>query len=110
MIGYSEMIYTDVEVNIDLTTTLDFGLNMEVLKGEAVTVKAEKSMINKGLTASAAIIGSLPILVGGALAFLSWEYMEVLFTTDTGHLLIGGGLGWMALGILVMRNMINFKT
>ena len=36
--------------------------------------------------------------------------MEVLFTTDTGHLLIGGGLGWMALGILVMRNMINFKT
>ena len=29
MIGYGEMIYTDVEVNIDLTTTLEFFLNME---------------------------------------------------------------------------------
>ena len=58
MIGYGEMIYTDVEVNIDLTTTLDFGLNVEVLEGEAVTVKAEKSMINKGLTASTAIVSS----------------------------------------------------
>ena len=61
MIGYSEMIYTDVVVNIDLTTTLDFGLNVEVLKGEAVTVIAEKPMINKGLTASTAIVNSAVI-------------------------------------------------
>ena len=52
------MIYTDVEVNIDLTTILDFGLNMEVLEGESIIVKAEKSMINKGLTASTAIVSS----------------------------------------------------
>ena len=58
MIGYGEMIYTDVVVNIDLTTTLEFALTIEVLQGESVTVKAEKSMINKGLTASTAIVSS----------------------------------------------------
>ena len=61
-------------------------------------------------TASASIIGALPILVCGALALVSWDYMSILFTSDKGHFLIGGGLAWMSIGVLVMYNMINFKT
>lgn len=58
---------------------------------------------------SAGIIGSLPIIVGGILSLVAPEYIGLLFTTDTGHLLIGIGLSVMGTGILVMRQMINFE-
>ncbi len=57
---------------------------------------------------SAGIIGSLPFAVSGLLALIAPEYIGLLFTTDTGHILIGIGLGVMSLGIFVMRQMINF--
>ncbi len=58
---------------------------------------------------SAAIIGSLPVIVSGLLSVVSPEYIALLFTTTTGYLLIGLGLGVMSLGIFVMRQMINFE-
>jgi tight adherence protein B len=58
--------------------------------------------------ASAAIIGSLPFLVGGALALLSPDYVGLLFSERIGNVLIAGGLVWMALGVFVMHQMINF--
>ncbi len=59
--------------------------------------------------ASAAIIGSLPFIVCGMIAAVSYGFMEPLFTTRLGHILLAIGLGWMGLGVLVMRQMINFK-
>lgn len=58
---------------------------------------------------SAAIIGVLPFLIGGAIYTLNPEYIGVLFTDPTGKLLLVGGLCWMGLGIFVMKIMINFK-
>src|SRR4051794_5997693 len=58
--------------------------------------------------ASAAIIGSLPFLVGGALALVNPDYIGLLFSERVGNFLIFGGLIWMALGIFVMHQMINF--
>jgi tight adherence protein B len=58
--------------------------------------------------ASAAIIGSLPFLVGGALALVSPDYVGLLFSERIGNVLIVGGLVWMALGVFVMHQMINF--
>jgi tight adherence protein B len=59
--------------------------------------------------ASAMIIGSLP----PGVAFIVWlstpTYIETLFTTSTGHLMLGGCAMWMTTGILVMRKMISFK-
>lgn len=104
---FAVVIQIQQETGGNLADTLE---NLSTVLRERKQMRDKAVALASEATASAAIIGSLPILVGGALAFLSWEYMEVLFTTDTGHLLIGGGLGWMALGILVMRNMINFKT
>jgi tight adherence protein B len=34
--------------------------------------------------------------------------MELLWTTQTGELVLGCCAVWMGIGILVMRNMINF--
>jgi tight adherence protein B len=58
--------------------------------------------------ASAGIIGSLPFVVGTLLAIVNPGYIATLFTTDTGNMLIAGGLFWMFLGTMTMRSMINF--
>ncbi|MBI3446779.1 MAG: type II secretion system F family protein [Magnetospirillum sp.] len=58
--------------------------------------------------ASAAIIGSLPLVVMGMLALIAPSYIGVLFTSDAGNLLLFIGIMTEAVGVLVMRNMINF--
>lgn len=58
--------------------------------------------------ASAAIIGSLPIIVMVIVYVTTPKYISLLWTTDIGTmLLIGSGI-WMTVGVLVMRKMINF--
>lgn len=59
-------------------------------------------------TASAAIIGSLPLVVSLLLTLVATDYIAILFTTDTGHLLLAIGVLLMASGTWVMRRMINF--
>ncbi len=60
--------------------------------------------------ASAMIIGALPIVVATGMYFINREYIEVLFTDPTGKFLLGCAVGWMFCGVLVMRQMINFKV
>ena len=57
---------------------------------------------------SAAIVGSLPILVAMALAALAPKYIATLFTTDTGNWIILSGLVWMTIGVFVMGKIIRF--
>ena len=67
--------------------------------------------------ASAYIIGSLPFLVFAMICWVNYSYMEPFFTGDPAGLfgfslmqLIGiGGLGWMACGVFIMAQMINFE-
>ncbi len=58
--------------------------------------------------ASAGIIGSLPFCVTGLVYLTTPDYITLLFTHPTGHMVIGGSLIWMSMGILVMKKMINF--
>jgi tight adherence protein B len=60
--------------------------------------------------ASASIIGCLPLLVTTGMWFANREYIEILFTDPFGKLLLAGACGWMFIGIMVMRAMINFKV
>ena len=59
--------------------------------------------------ASASIIGCLPPLVGVGLYFANPGYLDPLFTTPTGKAMVMGAIGWMSIGVLVMKHMINFK-
>ena len=59
--------------------------------------------------ASASIIGSLPIMVGGLLAVVAPDYIGLLFTTSTGNWILAGGVTVMGMGVLVMKGMINFE-
>ncbi len=71
-------------------------------------MKAKVKAMSSEAKSSAGIIGSLPFIVGAAVFFTTPSYMKPLFTTDVGNMIIGGSLLWMALGVFVMRSMINF--
>ena len=71
-------------------------------------MKQKITSVSQEAKASAAIIGSLPFCIGGAMMVLNPTYLDPLFETRIGNvLLIASGL-WMSLGVLVMRKMINF--
>jgi len=56
MIGYDEYIIKNIEVNIDLTTTINVSLNESSLEIESVVVNAAPKLINKNLTSTTAIV------------------------------------------------------
>lgn len=58
--------------------------------------------------ASAMIIGALPFAVGFLVWLTSPHYIELLWLTSTGHIVIVGCLCWMAIGIGVIKKMISF--
>jgi tight adherence protein B len=58
--------------------------------------------------ASAVIIGSLPIAVMTLVYLTSPNYIELLWTTPLGRLMLAGCVVWMAIGVFVMKKMINF--
>jgi tight adherence protein B len=60
--------------------------------------------------ASAGIIGSLPFLVGGLVQFTSPGYMDMLWLTLEGRVMLALCAIWMGIGILVMRRMISFDV
>ena len=88
----------------------------EVLMNLAGTIRARYRLkrkvqaLSSEAKSSAAIIGCLPFLVGGGLMLINPEYMNPLFETFAGKvMLIGGGI-WMMIGVLIMKAMINFKV
>ena len=58
---------------------------------------------------SAYVLLGLPIFLAGALTFLNPEYMDPLYHTQTGHMLIAGGSVMMVFGTLVLRKIVAFK-
>ncbi len=72
-------------------------------------LKRKVMALSSEAIASASIIGALPPLVGLGLWSVNPEYLEPLFTTPTGKNMVMGGLCWMTMGVLVMKQMINFK-
>nr|WP_205502267.1 type II secretion system F family protein [Rhodopseudomonas sp. BR0G17] len=58
--------------------------------------------------ASAAIIGSLPIIVMLLVYVTTPDYISLLWTHPTGRILLAASALWMSAGIFVMKKMINF--
>ena len=72
-------------------------------------LKRKVMALSSEAIASASIIGSLPPIVGLGLWAVNPEYLEPLFTTSTGKGMLMGSAFWMSLGVLVMKQMINFR-
>jgi tight adherence protein B len=73
-------------------------------------MKAKVQALSMEAKASAMIIGALPFIVAGLVYLSSPTYIMPLFTTSTGHIILGISGVWMMIGILVMRKMINFEV
>jgi tight adherence protein B len=71
-------------------------------------MKAKVTALSMEAKASACIIGALPFIVATLVYLTSPAYMMILFTDPRGHLIMGASAVWMSIGIMVMRNMINF--
>jgi tight adherence protein B len=79
-----------------------------VLRSRKLMREKVKAMSSEA-TASAGIIGSLPPGVMLIVWLTTPSYMNLLFTTSRGHLLLLFGVGMMGAGIFVMKKMIAFK-
>jgi tight adherence protein B len=73
-------------------------------------MKAKVQALSMEAKASAAIIGALPFIVAVLVYLSSPNYIMPLFTTSTGHLILGISGIWMSIGIFVMRKMMNFDV
>jgi tight adherence protein B len=82
--------------------------NLSKVLRERKKMKSKIKAVSSEATASAGIIGSLPFAVAGLVYLTSPAYISLLFTTSTGHLVLAGCAVWMAIGMFVMRKMINF--
>lgn len=73
-------------------------------------MKAKVQALSMEAKASAVIIGALPFIVAFLVYLSSPNYIMPLFTTSTGHLILGVSGIWMSIGIFVMRKMMNFDV
>lgn len=83
--------------------------NLSIVLRDRKKMKAKIQAISQEAKASAAIIGSLPFAIGGGMMVLNPEYLNPLFETQRGNLMLMIAGGWMLTGVLIMRKMINFK-
>lgn len=107
------------EVNffaIVMTIQLKTGGNLsEALTNLSTVLRDRKRMQGKiramssEAKASAAIIGSLPPGVAGMIYVSTPEYIQPMFDTDIGKIMLIGCVLWMASGVAVMKKMISFK-
>lgn len=106
-----QMFATAIAIQVQTGSSLS-----EVLENLAGVIRARYKLrrkvqaLSSEAKSSAMIIGALPVFVATGLYFVNREYIEVLFTDPTGKALLGFAIGWMGVGVLVMRQMINFKV
>lgn len=82
--------------------------NLAKVLRERRKMKAKVQALSMEAKASAVIIGSLPFIVATLVYLTSPQYISVLFTDPRGHFILMAAGFWMAFGIFVMRQMINF--
>jgi tight adherence protein B len=58
---------------------------------------------------SAYVLVGLPFFIAGALTLLNGSYMDPLYHSHAGHMLIALGLTMMAFGSLVLKRIVSFK-
>jgi tight adherence protein B len=72
-------------------------------------VRLKVKALSSEAKASAIIIGSLPFVLFGILYMLNRDYVMMLFTHQTGPILVGVGFAMQAFGIGVMAKMVKFE-
>lgn len=93
------------ETGGNLAETLE---NLDVILRRRRQMKLKVKAMSSEARASAGIIASLPFIMIGALSGVNPSYVNRLFETHLGNLMLGGGGFAMVLGIFVMQKMAKF--
>jgi tight adherence protein B len=83
--------------------------NLSDMLRERKKMQAKVKALSGEAKASSYIIGGLPFVIGGLLYLLSPDYIGLLFTTQTGNVVLAACVVMMLSGIFVMRKMMNFE-
>jgi len=82
--------------------------NLSKVLRDRKMMKAKIEAMSQEAKASAGIIGVLPPAVMILVYLSTPDYIMLLFTETTGNLILIGSVFWMAVGVMVMKQMINF--
>jgi tight adherence protein B len=82
--------------------------NLSKVLRDRKRMKAKIRAMSMEAKASAGIIGSMPPAIMGIVYLTNPGYIELLWTTPTGRLMLAASAVWMTIGCLTMKKMINF--
>lgn len=83
--------------------------NLSSILRQRKKMQGKVQALSSEAKSSAAIIGSLPFLITGALLLVQPDYIAMLFNTQMGNIMLAGILLWMGLGIAIMKKMVSFQ-
>jgi tight adherence protein B len=111
-IGSADLEYVATAVNVQSQTGGSLAGLFDTLS-ETVRERQRHARKVKALTSlgrmSAIVLVGMPIALGALMTLLSPQYMAPLYTTSTGHVLIGVCLTSMAIGALFLRQIVSVK-
>ncbi|MFT3809928.1 MAG: type II secretion system F family protein [Micropepsaceae bacterium] len=84
--------------------------NLSAVLRDRKRLQGKIKALSSEAKASAGIIGSLPLAVMLLVSLFSPDYLTPLFSERMGNIMLAGCAGWMFLGVLVMKKMIDFKV
>lgn len=106
-----QMFATAVSIQAQTGSSLS-----EVFENLAKTIRARYRLkrkvhaLSSEAKSSAMIISALPVFVASGMYAINPDYIGLLFETSGGKLLLTGAIFWMSMGVLMMKQMINFKV
>jgi len=104
------MFATALQIQSETGSSLSEVLaNLSAVIRSRFRLRRKVKALSSEAKSSAAIIAALPILVTLGLYAARPEYIGILFTVSKGKMLLSGAVTWMSFGILIMRQMINFR-
>lgn len=105
------MFATALQIQSETGSSLSEVLsNLSAVIRARFRLKRKVKALSSEAKASAGIIAALPVLVCLGLYAVNRKYVGVLFETDAGNLWLFIAVFWMFCGVMIMRQMINFKV
>ena len=82
--------------------------NLSRVLRDRIKMQGKIKAMSMEAKSSAAIIGSLPVVVMFLVYLTSPDYIMLLFTEPLGNVILAASAIWMGIGIFVMKKMMNF--
>jgi tight adherence protein B len=82
--------------------------NLSKVLRDRKKMKGKIKAMSTEATASASIIGCLPVAVMAIVYLTSPDYITLLWTDRLGQIMLAGSAVWMSIGVFVMKKMISF--